>query len=250
MSCDAYSDLWKPFFNLYFKFWPDNIFNTFLLSNFKKYKNNRIRNISIGKDRTWSLNLISALKKLDNYEYLLLLMEDTFLKKKVDTKHLNKIIKKFISHEGNFLTLINEPKPDKTFNKYYGKVSVGAAYRPTITFAVWKRKTLLSLLSSDENAWDFEKKGALRSDQFDQFYSVNSDQFHYIHGVIKGKWLFSAIKDLKILGIDINLKRGVYKNKFQIFFIIYKIIRKIIFIFTPFKYRRRLTTLWTTNVKK
>ena len=32
VSCDKYSDLWDPFFKLFFKFWPDCPFNIYLLS--------------------------------------------------------------------------------------------------------------------------------------------------------------------------------------------------------------------------
>ena len=240
LSCDAYSDLWPPFFELYFKNWPDNKFDTFLLSNFNAYPDSRVKSIAVGEDISWSQNLINALGHLDKYEYVLLLMEDGFLKEKVDTTVLNSIIEEFTSNKGNYLTLINEPKPNIPHNKGYGEISIGAPYRPTATFAVWKISTLLSLLDANENAWEFEKKGAIRSDKFDKFYSVHHDQFTYIHGVIKGQWLSPAIEDLKVLGIKVSDERGVYSNKYQVFFSIYKIIRRAIFYITPFKYKRKL----------
>ena len=240
VSCDAYSDLWPPFFELYFRNWSDNKFDTFLLSNFKKYSDSRVESIIVGEDKTWSKNLINALKKLDEYEYVLLFMEDTFLKEKVDTTVLNSIIEEFTSNKGNYLTLINEPKPNIPHNKGYGEISIGAPYRPTATFAVWKISTLLSLLDANENAWEFEKKGAIRSDKFDKFYSVHHDQFTYIHGVIKGQWLSPAIEDLKVLGIKVSDDRGIYSNKYQVFLFIYKVVRGVIFKITPFKYRRKL----------
>ena len=240
LSCDAYSDLWPPFFELYFKNWPDNKFDTFLLSNFNVYPDSRVETITVGEDITWSQNLINALKGLDRYEYVLLLMEDGFLKEKVDDAVLNGIIKKFTSNKGNYLTLINEPKPNKPHDKDYGEISIGAPYRPTATFAVWKINTLLSLLDVNENAWEFEKKGAIRSDKFDKFYSVHHDQFTYIHGVIKGQWLSPAIEDLKTLGIKVSDDRGIYSNKYQVFLFIYKVVRGVIFKITPFKYRRKL----------
>jgi hypothetical protein len=240
ISCDAYSDLWSPFFKLYFRYWSDNKFDTFLLSNFKKYSDSRVGSIIVGEDKSWSNNLINALKKLDKYEYVLLLMEDGFFKEKVDDVTLNGIIKKFTLNKGNFLTLINEPEPNKPYDRDYGEISIGAPYRSTATFAVWKINTLLSLLDGKENAWEFEKKGAIRSDKFDQFYSVYHDQFKVIHGVIKGQWLSSAIEELKALGIKVKTDRGIYSNKYQVFLSIYKVVRKVIFKITPFKFRRKL----------
>ena len=56
ISCDAYSDLWSPFFKLYFRYWSDNKFDTFLLSNFKKYSDSRVGSIIVGEDKSWSNN--------------------------------------------------------------------------------------------------------------------------------------------------------------------------------------------------
>ncbi len=40
VSCDNYSDVWSPFFELYSRFWPDCPFNTYLISNTKEYSVN------------------------------------------------------------------------------------------------------------------------------------------------------------------------------------------------------------------
>ena len=240
LSCDAYSDLWPPFFELYFKNWPDNKFDTFLLSNFNAYPDSRVKSIAVGEDISWSQNLINALGHLDKYEYVLLLMEDGFLKEKINSNAINCMLSEFIANNGNYLTLNHGPRSNRPHNKHYGEVSIGAPYRSTAAFAAWKISTLLSLLDINENAWEFEKKGAIRSDKFDKFYSVHKDQFPCIHGVIKGQWLGLAIKDLKALGIKVSDDRRIYSNKYQMFFSIYKVIRRVIFYITPFKYRRKL----------
>ena len=37
LSCDKYSDLWNPFFKLYNKYWQDNPFKTYLITENKTY---------------------------------------------------------------------------------------------------------------------------------------------------------------------------------------------------------------------
>jgi hypothetical protein len=64
VSCDAYQDLWKPFFSCFFKFWPDCPFPVYLGANFKKYEDDRVQTILIGQDLDYSTNLLMMLKQI------------------------------------------------------------------------------------------------------------------------------------------------------------------------------------------
>lgn len=39
-SCDAYADLWEPFFRLFRRYWPDCPYPVYLGSNFRTYRIN------------------------------------------------------------------------------------------------------------------------------------------------------------------------------------------------------------------
>ena len=50
LSCDHYNDLWPVFFWTMEKFWKDNNFQIFLVTNFKKPSFSNVNVINIGKD--------------------------------------------------------------------------------------------------------------------------------------------------------------------------------------------------------
>lgn len=84
-SCDKYADLWKPFFTLFWKFWPDCPFPVYLLTNISTIDDNRVQVLPVGQDVSWSDNLAKTLEKL-NYEYVFLFLDDLFLVGRVDTE--------------------------------------------------------------------------------------------------------------------------------------------------------------------
>jgi len=244
VSCDHFSDLWDPYFELFDRFWADCPFDKYLLSNYKNYPNDYgVKSLSIQKDTSWSSSLIKGLNQLSRYDYVLLLLEDLFFKNKVNTKKLEEVIDDFIFQDGNSITLFNQPLADMPFNELYGEISIGAPYRTTATFTLWKMSTLLDLLDESESAWGFEKVGARRSDNYSGFYSVHENIFNHIHGVVKGKWLFSRIKELNSLGIEIDNTREVMSGVELLKMKGYKLIRSLIFFFVPFKYRKKLIRL-------
>jgi len=77
VSCDNYSDLWEPFFELFWRFWPDCPFNVYLLSNKINADIPRVKNLLVGDDISWSDNLRKGISQLKE-KYILLFIEDLF----------------------------------------------------------------------------------------------------------------------------------------------------------------------------
>jgi hypothetical protein len=166
-------------------------------------------------------------------------MEDMFLNRNVNNIHLFSVINEFLSIDGNFITLINEPNYDKKHGINFGIISPGAMYRATATAALWKIDILAVILRKNETAWDFEKKGSVRSDRYDGFYSVEDDCFSFFHGVIKGQWTIEAVKEFDRIGLSIDLtSRSIFSSKTVLFRFFYVNVRKILIKIVPFKYRR------------
>src|SRR5436190_9796113 len=84
-SCDKYSDLWNPFFGMFFKYWEDRPYNIYLVSENNKYGSSRVKTINPNQNQTWSARLLWALEQIDN-KYVLLMLEDYILLKKVDNQ--------------------------------------------------------------------------------------------------------------------------------------------------------------------
>jgi hypothetical protein len=241
LSCDKYSDLWPTFFALFERFWPDCPYDIYLQTNFLVFQESKnVKSLKIGVDKTWSDGLKKSLMNLTKYEYVLILLEDMFLSAIIDDKKLKLITEQFINMDGNFITLINEPKPDKPINKHFGIISKNAMYRSTTTAALWKKSVLLDLLVDTESAWQFEKVGSSRSDKYEGFYSVNQDLFKFVHGVIKGKWTRKAKRDLQKLNVNLYSKRETFSLLAEIKLWSYIRIRKVVLMLVPFGLRRKL----------
>jgi len=241
VSCDSYSDVWDIFFNNLTKFWPDCPYDVYLQSNFKDFHSDKgVKTLKVGKDKSWSDGLIKALSQLQNYEYVLLALEDLIINDFVNTETVKAAAENIIVINGNYLTLVNEPMPDKGFNCLFGEISQGAMYRSTATFALWNRNTLIKLLDPKENAWEFEKIGSQRSNSYPGFYAVYTDYFPYLNAVIKGKWTYEAMKYFDKNNIAFNVTREKMTMFEWIKFRIYRALRRTILTLTPFKLRRKL----------
>lgn len=239
VSCDNYSDLWEPFFKLFWRFWPDCPFKVYLLSNNKKADIPGVDNLFVGDDVSWSDNLKIALKQIHE-EYLLMFIDDLFLFDYVKSNKVNKVLEWMSKSCANYVRMNPTQKPDKPFNEVVGIVSKGTIYRASTVMSVWKKSILQELLKSGENAWEFEVYGTIRSDRYDGFYSTWEDFFPVVNGVIKGKWQRSAVRKLKSLGINIDLAKRDIMTFSETLMLYFKKLRSYILNFMPARYRRQI----------
>src|SRR6266568_9360967 len=84
VSCDPYSDVWAPFFTLFWKYWPDCPYPVYLGTNEKTVPHNSVTTLRVGTDRDWSSNLREMLRQL-RAEHVMLFLEDFFITARVDT---------------------------------------------------------------------------------------------------------------------------------------------------------------------
>src|SRR5204863_1193423 len=171
VSCDAYSDLWNPYFQLFRRFWPDCPLPVFLLSNHLELKHPGVESVRVGRDVSWSDNLRVALERIAQ-PYVVLAIEDQFFCDRVDSAAVNAILAWVLAHAPNYVRLLPTPRPDGPYDDLVGVVSRGTLYRTSTVYCVWRKTTLAGLLRSGEDAWDFELKGEARTDDLDGFYAV------------------------------------------------------------------------------
>ncbi len=242
ISCDNYSDLWDPFFQFFYTSWPDCPFKIHLLTNHLEYQSDYmdLEVIKVGIDKSWSDNLIKGLEYMGKYDYVLLFLEDMLLNRKVDNNRIYNLFSEFFELDGNFLSLLNEPKPTKPFNTNFGILEKKALYRSTATATLWKKSTLIKLLKTGESAWAFEKNGSVRSDIYSNFYSVYKDEIIWINAVIKNKWTYPAILELNKRNIKIDSKRDRIGLLSTIYQKLYLFLRSIILKIIPFKLQRSI----------
>lgn len=243
LSCDKYKDLWDLYFAFFHKYWKDCPYPIYLVSNFEKYEDKRIINICVGDDVSWSNNLKIAIEKVKERNVLLLL-DDVFLNKAVDTQKVNSLIDQFTLLNANYLKLIPMPKPDVRINEELGEINKGSLYRSTAVFTIWNKDTLQKILVPSENAWQFEEFGSIRSDEFDGFYSTYRNTFSWIHGVVRGKWIAESVTKIKKEGFSVDTTiQGIHRPHSRK--LLLRELRHFVFMkYIPSKYRRRIRSIF------
>ena len=193
ISCDAYSDVWDIFFKSFHKQWINCPLKLNLLTNNKSYDSNLVNTIKVGKDISWSDNLLRTIKYLNN-DYVLILLDDLLLKNKISNSYFNQISNWVRENDPNYLRLCISHKPNY-FDEIIGKIPKVTPYKASTMPCIWKKSVLQELLKEGESAWDFEIKGSKRAYKYDRFYAVYNDFITYKNGIIKGKWRRSIVKE-------------------------------------------------------
>jgi hypothetical protein len=205
-SFDGYEDLWKPLEETYKMYWSDCPYKIYITTNFKKPSFEIFNYIAIGKDYSWSDTLYKSIESLDE-KYILLTFDDLFLKTKIDTKNITGFVDYVIDNNIDYFQFYSSiSEYTKITDKIVSK-NKNSRYRNATVWSLWKKEVLLDLLDRGENAWEFEDKGSIRSNKYDKFYCVNYPAIPYVNGVIKGKWVPSAVKELQKKGIKLDLSK-------------------------------------------
>ena len=196
-SCDAYSDLWKPFFTLLFRYWPDCPFPIYLISNKQIYWDKRVRPLLIGIDKRWATNTRRTLERIPE-PYILWILEDLFLEKPTNTNYILKLLDYLKFNHAATIRLHPTPIPDEDFENdlNLGRIGHSADYRTSLNAAIWDKQIFYHLIREGENPWQMEVDGTKRSrDLSSTFLSVKSAALNYnqLGATIRRKWRYEAI---------------------------------------------------------
>jgi hypothetical protein len=146
-SCDAYADLWPPFFELFWRFWPDCPFPVFLGANQKTFVHPRVTMIHAGHGNNWTNRVREQITSLD-YRYVMMILEDFFWRAPTPTGQIVDCLVALDTLRGHMMRLTNRPPPDRRVDGYslFGSIDAGAPYRLSTQVAIWRRETLLRLM--------------------------------------------------------------------------------------------------------
>ena len=211
-SCDNYRDLWAPYFALIRRHWPDCPFPMALISeeSVPNLPVSGVENLCLGGGHDWSSLLKMALERVRT-PVVLLSLEDFFLRRRVDTNRILRLLDLMNAQNIPMLRLSPRPGPNKIWpgNEEIGVIEPGAPYRVSTQAALWRVSVLHALLSEGESAWEFERAGSRRSSHLDKFASVWAEAFPYRHHVIeRGEWFpWSAKRFVREdIGVDLSAR--------------------------------------------
>lgn len=195
MSCDAYSDLWLPFFNLFWRYWSDCPWPVYLGTNYRLFADERVT--SLRSEHTgWTQCLRFCLNQIDS-DFVLLLLEDYFLDRPVSTPLVSEKLITLADLRGAQLRLFPLPGPNRKLSSHpsLGLIHRNAEYRVSTQAAFWKRTHLLDLLMDGESPWDFEWNATNRSRRLNAaHYGTYKPLIHYRHVIERGEWFRAAVR--------------------------------------------------------
>lgn len=211
VSCDKYSDIWEPFFGIFWKRWPDCPYSVYLGSNCKIYSDERVRTIAVGNITSWTYGVLKMLEQF-NTDHIILCLEDFFIQCPVDTSAIERLVS--IAKEKHIGCLRFAPSASLPYSALHPLVDFpdltavpkGESYRVSTQMAIWDIRTLKNLLIPGCSIWDFELLGTQLSEFTpDIFWCSRKPAIVYDHGLEKGKWKPEGIAICKEAGVQIDL---------------------------------------------
>ena len=230
LSCDKYSSLWSPFFDRLKKYWPNDGATRYLVTNYMDPDIEGVEILRLGEDIDWSSNLQKALHEIES-EYIFILLEDIFIKRKVDLNLLQTSLSFLDGAKPNYLNTKSRPRPRGAWHgSLIREIVKGSHYRSSVTNVFWRKETLLNLLVSGETPWKFEKNGSIRSNLYDGFYGMTNKLLDFHHIIIGGKLARNITNIDDVCSSQISEDFSVLsKNKWIIFKL--SVARNIFFSF-------------------
>ena len=195
-SCDAYSDLWRPFFTLLKQHWADCPFPVYLGTGSATYADSNVQVLHSDGGRDWSKCMADYLDAISE-DYVIVVLDDFFLRKDVDQRAVETCLRFARNRDATQVRLMPRPGPTDRIpqEKLIGAAKPGSPFRVSTQGAIWDRRKLRALIKPGESIWEFELHGNTRANAIpDGFYctwkSVLPYQGLFAHHVVeKGKWL-------------------------------------------------------------
>ena len=215
MSCDKNQDLWKPFNLCIEKYWkehPEIIYSTETITN--PYYKTICKNIPISN---WSKRICDTLKEIDS-DYILIMVDDIFIRQPVDNDKILKLLKNF---ENKNVASINLEKSfdsqDQEYNQDLMVRSQNGKYKTSVMCNIYDRQKFIGILEKlSVDPWTFEYLNP-----HNNYTYLIAKRYEYLDfgygdrkwfGVRKGKWCkeIKEFFDKEKIDIDLSI-RGFYQ---------------------------------------
>ena len=209
MSCDSYEDCWKPFFTLKEKYWQDCPYKTYICTETKDCKYaTTLKHIG-----AWTKRIRESLKEIDT-KYIILMLEDYFLREKVDQKRIESVINNF-QEDASCYSLRNWWDKKDYSNDGFTLRKNKTPYLNSCQIKIHNKDKLLETLNKDMTPWEWE---TTIIDSPYKFYENRADNIFYYgykdykwFGIRKGKWCREVVSFFEKENINMDYsKRGFY----------------------------------------
>ncbi len=209
-SCDAYSDLWPVFFHFFFKHWPASPFPVYLITNRRQYKDPRVINVPVGEDKSWSDNLIIALKSIPE-ENLFVWLDDFLVDRDIDSSAMTSCIEQLDQIGGKYLGVDQFGDLGTPVQNTWLRQIEGGNLRAGLNLSLWKKTFLNQILEPGCSIWAAESRlRKLNREGEPGLYYLRTETpvvVSYVEAVRGQFWKPMGAAYLQQQGIQPNLKR-------------------------------------------
>ncbi len=165
-SFDDSCDLWPIFFHFLFKYWPDVPTPIYLVTNFRKYDDERVVSLCVGEDKSWGETITKSLAQIES-KHVWMLLDDFFLKAPIQTQNIDRIVRGWDALGGKYLETgrrgkvgeivsgtdfrhIPSSNPQAGINSaFYEREFLGALAQPG--WSLWQGNSALRKLNLDDH---------------------------------------------------------------------------------------------------
>lgn len=195
-SCDAYEDLWQPFFTLLKRYFAPLDMRILLNTESKDF---RFEGLNIecvhSSAATYGERMTDALRRVKT-EYTLLMLDDFFLREPVKMDRLHDLVRWMDADRDivYFSSDITEALYDWEVDRYpgYRRLPVGNRYTLNMQAAVWRTDKFAEYWNHKVSPWDWEERCNVLTAAHpkDKFYCVLNEEARFLnYGYHKGQWM-------------------------------------------------------------
>ena len=204
MTCDKYDDCWAPFLKLKRKYWKCN-YPTYFVTETKSIPFTK----TIKTQGTWTSRLRTALEQIET-EYVILMLEDFFIRKPVDQARIDTILKSIDKDTAvyNFERCYNIPENKTPLNGFIKRENK-EPYLNSCQPSIHNRKKLIERLQKEQSAWEWELTTVDSKDKFfinteDLIINIGYYKDKKPWGITQGKWTEEVKKFFKKENIEVD----------------------------------------------
>ena len=195
-TCDAYADLWGPFFTLLKRYFEPLKMRILLNTETKDFSFEGLQIEAVHSSAaSYGERMRDALSHVDT-EYVLLMLDDFFLHKPVRQDRLQQVVT-WMDNDKDIVYFncdVTAAARDFEVNRYpgYRRLPAGNRYILNLQSAVWRTEKFRAYWQHDVSPWDWEERcNVLTAFQpRDKFYCVISEKDRFLeYGYTAGQWM-------------------------------------------------------------
>lgn len=218
---DGYKDVWDSYFYLLNKYWDKNERpKTYLLTSELTPHYDGVITIAAGKGAEWSTKTRVGVENIKE-DYVVLLLEDFFTTRKVDTKKLQHVVEIMQRDNLKYCRILDQKRmygPKYKGEKHILIIPRKDKYGICLEPGIWNKEFLREMVGTENyNPWLFEFKMLdLQLHNKDRIDTIqeNSNILEITHGIVQSQYLPQCIRIFKRQGYEFDLShRKVFSFK-------------------------------------